>query len=162
MPFGDLLPGEPAETMPKLSLLVKRSHPPRVTAVGDVVSRETFLAGIPVNLRIVDQRSMRRPVSSRLDFSARKTYRVRNPAGVITTESMDTIRQAMTEEDAVILVDGEEDLLTLPCILQSPHGAFVLYGQPSQGLVVVKVNLPIKDKVSAIMRRMTREATGPS
>lgn len=100
---------------------------------------------------------MRTPISSQVDFAARKTFHVKNPAGVITQESLDAIKQATAERDIVILVDGEEDLLTLPCILESPSSALVIYGQPSQGLVVVRVNPVIKNKVASIMRRMTRE-----
>lgn len=145
--------------MPKLALLVEKTRPPRVTTVGDVVSRETFLAGIPVDLRVVDQRSMRKPVDSMQDFSARKIYRVRNPAGVITTESLNAIKGAMKERRVVILVDGEEDLLTLPCITGSPDNALVAYGQPSEGLVLVTVTLPVKNEVSLIMKRMTQVYT---
>lgn len=143
--------------MPRLALLVESDRPPRVTAVGDVVSRETFLARIPVNLRIVDQRSLRSPVRSLPDFSAKRTYRVRNPAGVITAEAMNAIKRAMKESSGLILVDGEEDLLTLPCIAESPDGALVLYGQPSEGLVVVTVTAPLKDEVALIMKRMQSE-----
>src|SRR5205809_4700333 len=45
-PFGKLLPGDPSKTMPELNMLVRRNHPSRVTAVGDVVSQETLAAGI--------------------------------------------------------------------------------------------------------------------
>src|SRR6266705_4090698 len=135
-PFGKLLPGDPSKTMPELNMLVRRNHPSRVTAVGDVVSQETLAAGIPVNLRIIDHISMRKPATS-FSVMARKSYHARNPAGVITQESWDMIKQAMKEEDALILVDGEEDLLTLPCIVESPPRAMILYGQPREGLVVV-------------------------
>jgi len=36
-PFGKLLQGDPSKTMPELNMLVRRNHPSRVTAVGDVV-----------------------------------------------------------------------------------------------------------------------------
>lgn len=157
-PLGDLLLGEPKATMPRLALLVEQIRPVRIAAVGDVVSRETLVAGIPVDLRIVDQRSMRMPVSSS-DFPARKVYHVRNPAGVITIESLDAIRRAMKEREVVILVDGEEDLLTLPCVVESPDRALVLYGQPSRGLVVLNVTPATKKEATLIMERMTREDT---
>ncbi len=63
-PFGKLLPGDPSKTMPELNMLVRRNHPSRVTAVGDVVSQETLAAGIPVDLRIIDHISMRKPARS--------------------------------------------------------------------------------------------------
>jgi GTP-dependent dephospho-CoA kinase len=155
-PFGQLIPGEPNQTIPELRSIVQRNAPRRVTAVGDVVSRETLAGGIPVDLRIVDHVSMRRPTASFI-INSRKTYHVKNPPGIITQESWQAIRQAMKEREVVIYVEGEEDLLTLPCIAESPPNSLVLYGQPSQGLVVVTTSPSSKKKASEILGRMTRE-----
>jgi uncharacterized protein (UPF0218 family) len=57
----------------------------------------------------------------------------------------------------LILVEGEEDLLTLPCIVESPDNALVLYGQPSEGLVVVSTNAEARQEASLILERMIRE-----
>ncbi|SRR5713101_1885316 len=157
-PFGKLLPGDPSKTMLELNTIISRTHPRKVVAVGDVVSRETVAAGIRVNLRIIDHVSMRRPTAS-FSLKAKTNYHVRNPAGVITLESWQAIKRAMKDEDAVILVDGEEDLLALPCIVESPIDALVLYGQPSQGLVVVDTNPRVKNEASLILARMKREET---
>jgi GTP-dependent dephospho-CoA kinase len=154
-PFGKLIPGEPDKTMPELKRLVQANAPRRVTAVGDIVSKETVTAGVPVDLRIVDHISMRKPTAS-FNINARRTYHVKNPPGVITEESWRAIKQAMKEREVVIYVEGEEDLLTLPCILESPDGSFVLYGQPSEGLVVVTTTPSVKARVSEILGRMTR------
>ena len=158
-PFGKLIPGDPDGTMPQLESLVKQVHPSRITAVGDIVSRETLAAGIRVDLRIFDHVSMRKPIPP-FDLGDRKTYRVKNPAGVITWEAWEVIKRAMREENVVILVDGEEDLLTLPCIAESPDDAIVLYGQPSRGLVVVSTSPTVKKEAVLILGRMTREETG--
>ncbi len=155
-PFGELLPGDPAETMPELNSIIGRIHPRKVVAVGDVVSRETVAAGIKVDLRIIDHTSMRKPTAP-FNPRAKTTYRVRNPAGVITLESWEAIKRAMKDENALILVDGEEDLLALPCIAESPNNSLVLYGQPSQGLVVVDTNSTTSREASLILQRMTRE-----
>ncbi len=116
-PFGKLILGDPPKTMPELNSIISRLHPRKVVAVGDVVSRETYAAGIRVDLRI------------------------------------------MKDDDAVILVDGEEDLLALPCIVESPNNSLVLYGQPSQGLVVVDTSSTVRNEASLILSRMTREET---
>jgi GTP-dependent dephospho-CoA kinase len=158
-PFGRLITGEPEQTMPELKKMVRENNPRRVSAVGDVVSRESLAAGIPVDLRIVDHVSMRRPTSSFI-INARKTYHVKNPPGVITQESWQAIKQAMKEREVVIYVEGEEDLLTLPCINESPVNSLVLYGQPSQGLVVVTVTPSVRTRASEILGRMTREQVG--
>jgi uncharacterized protein (UPF0218 family) len=157
-PFGTLIRGDPSVTMPKLREMVRDQRPSRVTAVGDVVSRETLARGIPVDLRIIDHISMRKPSAS-FKIEARRSYHVKNPPGVITQESWDAIRQAMREHDVVILVDGEEDLLTLPCIVESADNSLILYGQPSEGLVVVTASPNVKKEAGQILSRMLREET---
>ena len=56
--------------------------------------------------------------------------------------------------DTLIIVNGEEDLFTLPAILYAPVGTSVLYGQPDEGLVVVSVNNSLKTKVRNILIEM--------
>ncbi len=143
--------------MPRLRRIIEETNPPRIIAVGDVVSRETLAAGITVHLRIIDHKTLRSPVHSQ-DFSETKTYRVRNPAGVVTMEAWDVIRQAIRESsDALIVVDGEEDLLALPAIIEAPLEALVLYGQPSEGLVVVMASPRVKKEVGLLLERLPRE-----
>jgi GTP-dependent dephospho-CoA kinase len=155
-PLGQLLAGSPAETMPKLKLLVQRSKPSKLTTVGDVVSRETLATGIQVSLRIVDQMTLRKRMSP-VEIKIERTYRVRNPAGVVTKEAWDAIREALKDREALILVDGEEDLLAIPAVLESPDNALVVYGQPSEGIVVVTASAAKKSEVREIVNRMTEE-----
>jgi uncharacterized protein (UPF0218 family) len=142
--------------MPKLKVHVQRIKPSKVTTVGDVVSREALAAGIPVNLRIVDHMTLRKPISQ-VEIKAERTYRVSNPAGVITKEAWDTIKQAVHDKEAVIYVEGEEDLLAIPAILESPDNAIVVYGQPAQGIVVVTASQDMKTEVRKIVNRMIEE-----
>jgi GTP-dependent dephospho-CoA kinase len=142
--------------MPKLRVLVQKSKPSKVTTVGDVVSRETLAAGIQVSLRIIDQMTLRKRISP-IEIKAERTYRVKNPAGVITSEAWDMIRKALKDREAVIFVDGEEDLLAIPVVLESPDNALVVYGQPSEGVVVVTASLETKSEVRKIVNRMTEE-----
>ena len=155
-PLGQLLAGSPAETMPKLKVLVQRSNPSKLTTVGDVVSRESLAAGIQVSLRIVDQMTLRKRMSP-VEIKVERTYKVRNPAGVVTKEAWDAIREALRDREALILVDGEEDLLAIPAVLESPDNALVIYGQPSEGLVVVTASAEKKSEVRKIVDRMTEE-----
>ena len=146
--------------MPQLKAMLYRTHPSRVTAVGDVVSRETLAAGIKVDLRIIDRISMRKPTAQFI-VKAEKTYHVTNPPGVITMGSLEVVKRAMREREALILVDGEEDLLTLPCIVESPDDGLVLYGQPSEGLIVVATTGDVRREADQILSRMTREEASP-
>ena len=142
--------------MPKLKVLVQQTKPLKVTTVGDIVSRETLATGIQVNLRILDQMTLRKRIDP-IKIKAERTYRVSNPSGVITKEAWDTIKEALKDREAVIFVEGEEDLLAIPAILESPDNAIIVYGQPSQGLVIVTASPDMKREVREMMNRMTDE-----
>jgi len=142
--------------MAKLRTLVKEKNPPRIIATGDVVSRETLVSRIKVHLRIIDNKTLRKATASP-DYPG-KRYQVKNPAGVITMEAWEAIRRAMKEtSEVVILVDGEEDLLALPSVIEAPQNSLILYGQPSEGLVVVVATERVKADVAALLEGMSRE-----
>src|SRR3989304_10037732 len=124
-PLGQLLTGEPEEAIPKLLRLIEREKPSKLVTVRGVVAREAWKAGLRLNLRIVDHKVMRNQVDP-TEFPSMATYRARNPAGVITMEAWNTVRRGMKEREAVIVVDGEGGLLTLPAIVESPDDPFAV------------------------------------
>ncbi len=142
--------------MPKLGQLLQESRPPLVVAVGDVVSRETLLARIPVDVRIIDMMTLRKSIES-TEYLSKNVFKARNPAGVITMGAWNVIKDALGAGDAVVWVEGEEDLLTLPCVLESPDNSIILYGQPREGLVVVRSSREKKREVRRLLDRMARE-----
>ncbi len=83
--------------------------------------------------------------------------RVTNPAATITPDAWQAVSEAFKLEERVrVEVRGEEDLLALVCIALAPESAAVLYGMPSQGVVVVRADQAAKSKVLDILRRMER------
>lgn len=125
--------------MERLKELVERGEPSVVVSVGDVVSRHMIEWGIPLNVLVVDNRTMRQPTEP-VEVNVDQTINVKNPAGTITDEAWDAIKQAFKLNGLVrVMVDGEEDLLTVVTVLSAPKNAFVVYGQPHVGVVVVKV-----------------------
>lgn len=152
-PFGLLIRGPSAETMKEINLIINREKPSRVISVGDKVSRNLQMYGIEKHLTITDNRSLRRrvqPTKSR----ARKLFHARNPPGTITEEAMTAVKEALRgEEDAHIIIDGEEDLLTLIAILYAPKDALVVYGQPYEGVVAVEVT----EEKRAVAKKLLEE-----
>jgi len=49
----------------------------------------------------------------------------------------------------LIIVNGEEDLAVIPCVLMAPNDSIILYGQPGEGIVVVEA-----DKLKETAKRM--------
>jgi len=114
------------------------------------------------DLLVVDNKTKRMPVSDhiieKLDHESYKTVRVNNPAATLTKELIDLIRDSMhSNEHVKIVVEGEEDLATLPAILYAPLGTVVVYGQPNEGSVLVDVTLERKLHIEEFMKRMIVE-----
>jgi GTP-dependent dephospho-CoA kinase len=153
-PFGLLLRGTFSETMKQLSSVVKKEKPSRIVSVGDRVSRNLHEHGISPQLSITDNKSLRRRVQP-ATFQAKKVFYVKNPQGTITEEAVAAVQEALRgEEDVHVIVDGEEDLLTLIAVLYAPENAFVLYGQPYEGVVVVKVTAEKKAETEKFLEAM--------
>ncbi|RLI25998.1 MAG: hypothetical protein DRO52_03185, partial [Candidatus Hecatellales archaeon] len=130
--------------------------PPRVVAVGDRVSQDLSRAGVKVNLYLVDGKIERKALQPP-SLPAQKTLKVRNPAGTISFEALEAIKEVLESEaggSIVLLVEGEEDLLALPAIAYAPEGSLVFYGQPGEGVVAVKVNGEKREKALTFMEAM--------
>jgi GTP-dependent dephospho-CoA kinase len=138
-PFGMLIQGSFEETMTELEGIVSKEKPPMIITVGDTVSRNLHKYKIVSQLSITDNNSMRRKLQPKI-FEKKSIVNVKNPQGTITQEAINAIQEALQSKKQVnIVVDGEEDLLTLVVVLNAPLNSLVIYGQPNKGIVVVKV-----------------------
>jgi uncharacterized protein (UPF0218 family) len=54
----------------------------------------------------------------------------------------------------LIVVNGEEDLATLPAVLAVPDGASVVYGQPDEGMVLVTADNAAKARARQLIEGM--------
>ena len=153
-PFGSLIQGTVEETMAKMNELIKREKPSRIISVGDVVSLNLHKHGIEPQLTIIDNVSLREKAMPQEEV-VEKTVYVDNPQGTIAPEAILAIKKALEERvHTHIVVKGEEDLLTLIAVLFAPENAFVVYGQPHIGVVVVKVTAERKARVQEFLNAM--------
>lgn len=153
-PIGTLIGGSFNETMKKLKDLVEKENPPMMISVGDIVSKDLTRNNMFAKLSIVDNKVMRKRIQP-IALTAEKTLHVKNPPGTITKQALAAIQEALEHDRRVkIVVDGEEDLLTLAVILYAPEDSFVVYGQPFEGVVVVKATKQKKREVVEVLRAM--------
>ena len=81
-----------------------------------------------------------------------------NPAGTITKEAITKIKFALSgQKNFILQVIGEEDLLTLPTCYFAPHYSLVCYGQPLEGLVIVRVNDSIRRKAKELIKSINNK-----
>jgi uncharacterized protein (UPF0218 family) len=153
-PFGRLIRGSFAKTMGEMEKRVKREKPPKIVSVGDTVSRNLHEHQINPQLSITDNKRRRKRIQPRV-FTGKKVVHVKNPQGTITEEAITVIKEALENDEHVhIIVDGEEDLLTLVAVLYAPEKSFVVYGQPHLGAVIVKVTSEKKAEAAKLLKAM--------
>lgn len=111
----------------------------KVIAIGDVVVENLLKVGIEPAMMIVDGRSLREPLGTTIECD----ITVKNPQSEITDELSEAIKKGYKK----IFVEGEEDLASLPAILYADKNSLIVYGQPSEGIMVIRPTEENKKKV---------------
>lgn len=127
-----------------------------IISVGDVTTKNLIESKKYPKLGIIDNRIQRKDSDHEIDYQT-TILNAKNPPGTITTDLWETIDQALksslnSEQNYLIVVDGEEDLAVLPCILLAPEDSIILYGQPNEGVVVVEVGA-VKKKAEELINK---------
>ncbi len=144
-PFG------PVET--DAETLLEAVCGPLIT-VGDVVTYHVLEADRDPDVAIVDGRTKREAVDEEIRevVATGAGLEVENPPATITKAALEAFREALDAEvPTTVLVDGEEDLLALPAIVAAPEGASVVYGQPEEGMVHVRVDAETREEVRRLL-----------
>jgi hypothetical protein len=133
-----------------------------LVAVGDVVTAHLVRAGRIPDVAVVDGRTEREAVSPATEEvleSLPPGTEVDNPAGELTEALLRALREALASTDAAVVdVDGEEDLATLPAVVAAPDGAGVVYGQPGEGMVLVRVTPETRREMVELLGRFEGDA----
>jgi len=131
---------------------------PPLIAVGDVVTHHLLSAGRQPAVAVVDGKTEREALATdtaaTLADPAAATREVENPPGALSRALLSAVTEAIASPEPVrLVVDGEEDLATLPAIVAAPRGASVVYGQPGDGMVHVAVTDAATDETRSLLAR---------
>jgi hypothetical protein len=134
-----------------------------VIAVGDVVTYHLSRAGAPPAVAVVDGISERDAVSEavlagRPDLD--ETVHVASDPATVSDSLLDALVDAIDaapDTTTLVVVDGEEDLATLPAVLAAPIDATIVYGQPGEGMVRVPVTSGTKERVRGLCEVLDTE-----
>ena len=152
-PFGNLISGNRKEIASFLKETLTNGKYKYIITVGDEVISTFNSIGLHPKLYIYDEKIRRKSISKTAPPS--KIIKIKNPSGTLTEEALNSVKLALKSNVPLGLkVEGEEDLLTLPAILYAPLGALVAYGQPEEGVVLVKVTKGKKETVRKIIKKM--------
>lgn len=151
-PLGKLIPNGEVTREGIVENIPEDSY---IITVGDATTEKMINYGLIPSLQIIDnqeKRNKRKPISNE---HIKTNLNCNNPAGEITQESINTIQKAFESDTPVrITVKGEEDLLVIPVCIHAPLDSVVMYGQPNEGLVLVKIDTEIKNKSKYLLDLM--------
>jgi len=149
IPLGDLIK---EENVNKKNILSKIGSESLVITVGDRTTENMINLGIMPQIQIIDGLEKRNKRLVPTDDAINTNLSCKNPPSEITEESTQVIQKAFSCKLPVrIIVNGEEDLLVLPVCIFAPENSVVMYGQPSEGLVIVHITPEIRAKVQKIL-----------
>jgi uncharacterized protein (UPF0218 family) len=141
--------------------ILDKTRGKKIITVGDSVSYILLKNGIKPDIVVYDKKELRKPVdpekSKTIDEFCVSEIEIKNPPGMITSEAWDAARESLKiTEKLKIFVDGEEDLLVMPFVLEGDENLAILYGLREQGFVLINVNKFIKEKCRKLLEQMGR------
>jgi len=157
-PFGILYRGTAGEEL-KCMLNVRKDigDYTKLIVVGDITSYYSFMAGLLPDLFIIDESTKRGKVSEDLGKILKKGdykyVQIKNLPATISKDLVNAIEDGLNEKTGII-VDGEEDLAVIPVIVIAPISSIILYGQPNEGVVLVRIDKDLKERVKNILKLM--------
>ena len=154
-PLGQLIVGTLSECDQKLKDAQSSEKPRLLILVGDTISRNAIQSGVKPDVVIIDNKEMRGHATE-FNHGKSHVFRTVNDPTTISFLAWQAVAEAIEAGDSAVLVDGEEDLLTLVAILVAPTGSIVAYGQPKTGIVLVQVDSDKKHEIQALVDGMKR------
>ena len=135
--------GQKKEVLKKFKEFCQKKKFKKVITVGDYCSLY-----LPSDIKIFDGKIKRRKIKKLPKFS----LSCQNPAGTIQKEVWPIIKKAIKEKKNVF-VDGEEDLLVIPCVLLSEKNTAVVYGFSEKGVCLIKVSSAVKKTFKELLKK---------
>lgn len=131
----------------------------RLITVGDVSTETLVKANIIPHVAIVDNKVGRIPRNKEVEVPGSITIDAQNPAATITEEAWKAIKNALESKNqpVKVVIKGEEDLLVIPAVIEAPINTLICYGQPDEGVVLIRVTESVKDKFQKILNQMQTE-----
>ncbi len=168
-PLGKVFHGQEEEgekTAKKIVQSINRLDIPLVISVGDAITMSLLKIGFDPDVKIIDFRVRRKKINSlylsdrtqKVNLGKTTSDVVKNQPGTIALNIVSVFRRVIkkffkTKQKQLIIVNGEEDLVTLPAVLLAPLGSIVLYGQMDLGVVAVSVTEEKKKEVLEILKK---------
>lgn len=160
VPLGEVIADD--DIVDHVRRIQKGQNSEEIVTIGDHTTKTLVDADVLPRVAVFDQMIRRKPVHDMPQLLRSRGYRivsVKSGPGYISSEAIHALSAACRETNRVaLMVEGEEDLLTLPAVILSGDGAHVYYGQPPvgksriQGVVHIVVGVQVRATCSELIR----------
>ena len=147
--------GRVFSTTKALVTYLRKTKFSKLVGVGDICAKELIVNGVIPDVVIIDRKTRRKKVKWDIKFPG-KAFKVKNRPSTISDELLRGVRKSSIRR-TLIDVKGEEDLAVLPVIKYCPVNSIVVYGLWFKGVVAVKANNAMKNKINRILEKMSYE-----
>jgi GTP-dependent dephospho-CoA kinase len=167
-PLGEVIRFNQVE---KHKIIELRKATRKLITVGDTTTAKVISFNIVPEVSVVD--GFEKRVLSKISLFKLKSmiaalseadlveFSCTNQPGTISIKVIKVLFSALRSRTPVLVtVIGEEDLIALPLIAYAPIDSVILYGQPSEGIVVVWVANGIQEEAKHLMRRIGFDLEG--
>lgn len=153
-PFGALIRNNDVTKDQILDILNKAQ---KVITVGDTTTEKFVGFGYLPDVSVIDGKEKRVVKTSVCDYPVDKVLHLENKPGELSEHVIGEIKKLISTIDGDskirIIIDGEEDLVALPFLIYSQDDWMICYGQPNEGLVIVKVNEESRKRAELIFNK---------
>jgi uncharacterized protein (UPF0218 family) len=126
--WGNPIFGNEAEIKRQYQEILIEKKYKTVITVGDYCSHH-----LQSDIKIFDKKVQRQTFDQKHECATT----VINPAGTIQKEAWEAVKNAI-EKKINVCVDGEEDLLVIPAVLEAKPKTLVVYGFPNKGICLLE------------------------
>lgn len=139
--FGDPVLGQKEKIEYEIAKFLSKKNPETIITVGDYCS--SLLVS---NVKIFDGKINRNKKVALQSYS----FSCFNPPASINKSVWPALSKAL-KKNKNVFVEGEEDLLVIPCILLAKTGDMIIYGLPGKGICLVEVSIKLKKEVEKVL-----------
>ncbi len=145
-----------------------------VVGIGDRTVETLLSLGVCMKLAVIDRLSKRKPHPWSTDHETLlgtfSQTTIQSGPGYISGEALSWIRawgersgEQSKGKTELLIIEGEEDLLTLPVAYHAVVGTVIYYGQPGQGVVRLEVTEEVKNRAALLLLQfLQQDSSGKS
>jgi adenylate kinase len=154
--FGELVRGEWKQIINDLEREIGGEMPMTIS-VGDHCSYHLIENGFVPDIIVIDNVERRSPFEKEIKFDGMEV-KIKNKAGTISLQMWKALEKIIREHEAgeriKLVIDGEEDLAALPCMIFAPDGSYVFYGMFDQGMMKIVVSEKVKREALKVLHEI--------